>query len=177
MSTVDNKKNSLLNNCFEWMALLIGALLTVAVVFAFFFRVVGVSGFSMCNTLQHNDRLVLITQFYTLERGDIAVICREGEEPLIKRVIAVEGDTIAINDARGRVLLNGEELTEPYVLGGYTPSCGFDRSYTVKKGEFFAMGDNRSDSLDSRQMGAFSLDDVAGKVAFRLFPLSSMGKI
>ncbi len=175
--TPSKKEHPALASCFEWMSMLIVALIAVAVVFTVCFRVVGVSGDSMCNTLMNGDRLILITQFYSLERGDIVVLYREGEEPYIKRVIALEGDTIDIDDESGRVLLNGEALDEPYIRDGITLSRGFDGPYTVKKGEIFAMGDNRLWSLDSRQLGVFTTDEVVGEAAFRLFPLETMGAI
>lgn len=169
--------NSVLSTCFEWVSMLIGALIAVVVVFTFLFRVVGVSGDSMCNTLMDRDRLVLITQFYTVDRGDIVVLYREGEEPYIKRIIAVEGDTIEFDDESGRVLLNGEALEEDYVRDGVTPSRGFDGPYTVGKGEIFVMGDNRLESLDSRQLGVFTVDEIVGEAVFRLLPFESFGSI
>lgn len=171
------QKNTRLAMCFEWVSVLIGSLIAVVVIFTMVFRIVTVSGDSMVGTLQHNDRLILITQFYKLERGDIVVICREGEEPLIKRVIAVAGDTLDIDEESGEVLLNGTPLQEDYVYGGVTPTLGFKGPYTVKFNEIFAMGDNRQWSYDSRQLGAFSVDDVAGEAAFRVFPIDSVGNI
>lgn len=176
-ANAQTKENSALVSCFEWVSMLIGAILVAVVVFTFAFRVVGVSGDSMCNTLQDGDRLVLITQLYKLDRGDIVVVCREGEEPYIKRVIALAGDTIDIDDEKGCVLLNGVVLDEPYVLGGFTPAFNFDGPYTVKEGEIFAMGDNRLWSLDCRDLGPFSTDEVVGEAAFHLFPLRSIGVI
>lgn len=171
------KENRRLTACFEWLSVMIGALVAVIVIFAVLFRVVTVSGESMLNTLRHNDRLILVTEFYKLERGDIVVICREGEEPLIKRVIALAGDTVDIDDESGSVLLNGMPLSEEYVRGGVTPSLGFEGPYTVKDGEVFAMGDNRQWSKDSRYLGAFSVDDVVGEAVFRVFPLAFAGGI
>ncbi len=176
-ASVKAKENSALASCFEWVSMLIGALVTVVVIFALLFRVVGVSGDSMCNTLQSGDRLILITQFYKVERGDIIVVTRAGEEPYIKRVIAVAGDTIDIDDESGRVLLNGKAIEEEYVLGGSTTAKGFEGPYTVKDGEVFAMGDNRTWSLDCRQLGPFSTDEIAGEAVFRLFPFKAIGKI
>ena len=75
------------------------------------------------------------------------------------------------------MLINGETIIEDYVLGGFTPSFGFEGPYTVREGEIFAMGDNRSDSLDCRQLGVFYTDDVAGEVALRLFPFDTVGLI
>lgn len=176
-ASVQTKENSALATCFEWVSLLITALVSVVIIFALFFRVVSVSGDSMDDTLQDGDRLILITQFYTIERGDIVVVTREGEEPYIKRVIAVAGDTIDIDNESGCVMLNGQALSEDYVLGGYTPSLGFDGPYTVREGEVFAMGDNRRWSLDCRQLGAFSVNDIAGEAAFRLLPFDTFGSI
>lgn len=178
MATSTQKKaNSTLTACFEWVSLLICALVSVVIVFALLFRVVSVSGDSMDDTLHSGDRLILVTQLYTLERGDIIVVTRPGEEPYIKRVIALAGDTIDIDDESGRVLLNGEPLVENYVLDDYTPSLGFEGPYTVREGEVFAMGDNRRGSLDCRQLGAFSVDDIAGEAALRLFPFDGFGRI
>ncbi len=178
MDLVQEKQQSkALQAGFDWMSTLIAALIAVVIVFTFFFRMVTVSGNSMLNTLHHGDGLILITELYSIERGDVVVISRPDDEPLIKRVIAVAGDTIAIESDTGRVLLNGQPLNEPYVRDGRTPKFGFTGEYTVREGEFFAMGDNRSDSMDSRQLGAFSLDDVLGKTVFRLFPIGAAGII
>ncbi len=166
----DKQQKTPLQSGFDWMSTLIAALIAVVVVFTFLFRMVTVSGHSMRNTLHHGDRLVMLTEWYTIDRGDVVVIARPDEEPLIKRVIAVAGDTIAIDAESGAVLLNGQTLDEPYVRGGVTPTFGFTDAYTVREGEIFAMGDNRLDSLDSRQLGAFSVDEVLGETVLRLFP-------
>lgn len=166
-----------LRTAFDWLGSLIGALLAVAVVYAFFFRVVTVSGDSMDRTLKHGDNLVMITRLYTIERGDIVVIEREGDEPLIKRVIAMAGDTLRIDNATGTVYLNGQVLQEPYVRDGTTPSFGFDEAYTVPEGYIFAMGDNRCGSLDSRELGAFSTQAVLGETVFRVAPFATAGSL
>ncbi len=176
-NTTEKKKNGALSTCFEWASMLIGALVAATLVFSLLFRVVAVDGVSMCDTLQHGDRLLLITQLYKIERGDIVVIEEETHGPLIKRVIAIEGDTVAIDAETGEVILNGELLQEAYVRGGYTPPFALDAPYTVPTGQVFVMGDNRPDSLDSRRLGAFSTTDVLGEVAYRLYPFSSMGTI
>lgn len=174
---VKTTDNGPLATCYEWVSMLIGALIAVIVIFTFLFRVVGVSGDSMCNTLMDGDRLVLVTQLYTIEHGDVVVLYREGADPYVKRIIAIEGDTIDIDDESGKVLLNGKALEEEYIRDGVTPSGEFDGPYTLGKDEIFAMGDNRLWSLDSRQLGVFYEDEIVGEAVFRLFPFESVGSI
>ena len=176
-TTEKGENRRLALSCFDWMSSLITALLVVACVFVFLFRIVGVSGQSMTNTLQNGDRLIMISRFYTIERGDIVVINRRSGEPLIKRVIAVAGDTIAFNDETGKITLNGVEQDEPYVRRSHTGSFGFETPYTVPEGYIFAMGDNRDESKDSRMLGPFAVRYIAGVAVFRLFPLSEFGRI
>ena len=164
-------EQGLLKTAFEWMSAAVTALVAVAVLFTFFFRVVSVSGDSMTNTLQHGDKLILTNYSYVPQRGDVVVVRRENEEPLIKRVIGLPGDTVEI--AEGRVILNGVPLKEPYVRGGQTPSMGMTGRLTVPEGYVFVMGDNRGGSLDSRQLGAFSLREIMGEAVCRLFPTPS----
>ena len=175
MTTEAKRDEKRLVQGFEWVSSMILALLTVAVIFTFLFRVVTVSGDSMKNTLQNKDTLLLSSLFYTPERGDIVVIHHQGEEPLIKRVIAVGGDRLRIEEESGAVYLNGELLEEPFVLGGITPTFGMEEEVLVPDGCLFAMGDNRSESKDSRMLGVFSLKEVMGEVIFRLSP--RFGKI
>lgn len=169
---------------YDWMEAAIFALVGVALVFTFLFRVVGVDGRSMESTLLHNDRLILQTNFYTPAHGDIVVINRTGDEPLIKRVIALPGDEIDI-DEEGRVVLNGEILDEPYLDpamledGSKTPLFDFEGPLSIPAGYAFVMGDHRTVSKDSRslEIGLIRLQDIAGKAVFRIWPPSSFGGI
>ena len=97
-------------------------------------------------------------------------------EPLIKRVIAVGGDTLSIED--GQVYLNGELLSEPY-LNQTTPAFELSGTVTVPEGHVFVMGDNRWDSHDSRwnDIGFVEVGDIVGKVFWRIWPLSSFGAV
>ncbi len=163
--------------CYDWISSLVGALVVVAFVFAFLFRIATVSGESMTDTLQNGDRIVMVSLFYRLDRGDIVIINRHNDEPLVKRVIALAGDTIEFDDETGKITLNGVVQEESYVRGGHTGSFECETPYTVPEGCFFAMGDNRDGSKDSRMLGAFSVEDVAGVAVLRLFPLGSFGRI
>ena len=97
----------------------------------------------------------------------------------VKRVIAMEGDTVDIDPYTGAVSVNGEFLKEPYLdPGTKTPlGHGMQYPYTVEKGHVFVMGDNRANSLDSRylELGAVPLEAVSGKVSFRVLPINKFG--
>ena len=162
-------------NGYEWLSALISALVAVALVFMLLFRVMSVSGESMTDTFQDQDRLIMISRFYTTKRGDVVVINRTGEQPLIKRVIGLAGDVIAFDDETGIVTRNGVALDEPYVKGGFTPSFNCTSPFKVPEGYIFAMGDNRRESKDSRMLGAFSTGNVAGVVVLRLWPGDTAG--
>lgn len=169
---------------YDWIGAAAVSLSCVALVFTFLFRIVGVDGFSMENTLMDKDRLLLQAGRYTPAYGDIVVINRYAEEPLIKRVIALPGDTIDI-DASGTVWINGIVLEEPYLdeaklLDGYaTPRMQFTGPATVPEGHLFVMGDHRTESKDSRskEVGFIKIKDVAGKAVFRLWPLNRFGTL
>ncbi len=106
------------------------------------------------------------------DTGDIITFTKEvdGESiDMVKRVIALEGDTVGIEN--GVVTVNGKELEEPYAAGETEGIVWM----TVPVGEVFVMGDNRSCSTDSRFFGTIRADDVQGKVIFRLLPLSRWG--
>ncbi len=172
-SKVDS--TSSLKSAFDWVSSLISALVVVAVIFCFLFRVVTVDGESMTNTLQHGDNLIMISRFYQLDRGDVIVINYQEGEPLIKRVIGMAGDVIDIDD-EGRVYVNGTALDEPYIRDGVTSQMTAQLPYTVPQGTVYAMGDNRLESKDSRMLGAFSTDDVLGVVVYRISPFERIGR-
>ena len=162
-------------SCFEWVSAAMTALMLVCVLFAVFFRMVNVDGDSMNNTLHNGDRLLISNFMYEPEYGDIVVIRRVDDTPLIKRVIGLPGDTIYINPQTGIVYRNGEALQEDYVYGGFTPTNGLGRAVEVEKGTLFVMGDNRCASLDSRMLGCLSQEYLVGRVIYRIGPNS--GKV
>ena len=159
---------------YEWVEAAVFSLIVVVLVFTFLFRVVGVDGPSMTPTLLDQERLILTDLFYTPERGDIVVINRYTREPLIKRIIAVGGDTLAIDGETGEVSVNGEVLDEPYIQGTTYP-LEFASPQTVPEGYVFVMGDNRENSTDSRRLGFISEKDIMGEAVFRIWPLSKFG--
>jgi len=168
--TTNYKPSGSLSLCFEWLSAAISAVVVVAILFSCVVRIVNVSGDSMKNTLQNGDRLILSNFLYEPDYGDVVVITRENDTPLIKRVIGLAGDHIRIDESSGIVYRNGEKLDEPYVLGGFTPQNGMKREIEVPEGTIFVMGDNRRESLDSRMLGPMSLDHLVGRVLYRLSP-------
>ena len=138
---------------------------------------VGVNGDSMFPTLHHGDYLALQSNVLMgdLEYGDIIVARKlsfENGEPIVKRVIATEGQTVEIRadvDGVTRVYVDGTALDEPYINGAMfnTPYYG-----VVEEGCIFVMGDNRNHSSDSRvaSIGQIRIDQVLGKVLFIVFP-------
>lgn len=162
---------------YEWVEIITASLIAITLVFTLLFRLVDVDGTSMETTLHHRERLVLSCLPYTPERGDIVVISRGVDnEPLIKRVIGLAGDTVSIDAESGAVYLNGEVLDEPYIQVSTAPER-MQGEVTVPDGEVFVMGDNRSAgrSLDSRTFGCIGEEHLIGKVVFRVGPLNRFG--
>lgn len=160
---------------YNWLDSLVFALVGIAVVFTFLFRVVGVNGESMKPTLNNGDWLTVKAINTTYERGDIVVITQPNSlnEPLIKRVIAVAGDTVDINFAQGTVKINGELINEPYIAEPTERMFDVAFPVTVPEGCVFVMGDNRNNSLDSRSTTVGFIDTryLLGTAEFRLFPV------
>ena len=154
------------------------AVTAVLVLFSILFRPCTVQGNSMVPTLQDGDYLLLSNLNYEPAVGDIVAIRRDGDEPLIKRVIALGGDTLFIDPDSGKVYRNGTVLDEPY-LSVTTPAVQAVGEITVPEGTLFVMGDNRPNSHDSRynDIGPVALTDILGEAVWRLYPLSRFGSV
>ncbi len=125
---------------------------------------------SMTPTLQNGETLVFVATT-DINTGDI-VAFRHDESTLIKRVIAGPGDLLDIN-ASGAVSVNGVVLDEPYVDSQSLGQCDIALPFRVAEGEYFVMGDNRAESLDSRYtgIGTVSKDQIEGMAFLRIWPL------
>lgn len=154
-------------------------LAAVVLVFTFFVRVSRVEGDSMYPTLVHHDRMLLLSSVWYQEpqRGDIVVarVPEFSRDPLVKRVIAVEGDTVNIDFNSGIVYVNGTALEEDYINERtYTQfyENGLTFPVTIEQGHVFLMGDNRNDSYDSRYAAIGQVDQrcILGKAILIAFP-------
>lgn len=178
----EQRKRKMVLSAYDCVGTLVTALIVLSLLLSYAFRIVGVDGRSMMPTLRDGDMLLLNTYDHSYSRGDIIVVDRYTDTPLIKRVIAVGGDTISISGS-GEVTVNGKVIKESYIQGK-TLCNDFpqDTAVTVPKGSLFVMGDNRTtatSSLDSRsnEIGLIPEKDVMGKALFRLWPMRSIGNI
>ena len=176
----DPKKPRKIDGRFDLIELFVFTLLAVMILTTFFFRHSIVEGDSMKNTLHSGEHLIISDFFYTPKRGDI-IVCEDYttsiKKPIVKRVIAIEGDVITITPNK-LVYVNGELLDE----SAYVYVDGIDLTqpiynFTVPEDEIFVMGDHRNDSEDSRSIGPISEDAVLGKVILRFYPFSKFGTV
>lgn len=173
-------KNPILREIVEWIEVLVIAFVLALVIKTFIIETTEVSGDSMYSTLTHKDKLLVnrfIYKFKSPERGDIIVFLPDNENRnYIKRVIGLPGETIDIHD--GNVYVNGSELKEDYITQDTYNllSDAKEFPYTLGEGEYFAMGDNRGNSLDSRSVdvGELTLDKVRGQAVCRIFPFNKI---
>lgn len=157
------KKQTAGRGAYEWVQALVCSVLTVVLIFTFAVRIVRVSGESMRETLQEQDMLVVLNNWLCggYEPGDIVILQRDdfyGGEPIVKRVIATEGQTVDIDFDAGVVYVDGAALEEPYTREPTWTQEGTEFPLTVPEGCVFVMGDNRNDSDDSRDSALGPVD-------------------
>lgn len=173
-----------LGELYEWAEAIVFSLVCVVLLFTFVFRIVGVDGHSMENTLHNGDRVIISRINYTPKQGDIIVFPVKDPNiaamPLIKRIIAVGGQKVDIDFANGIVKVDGKVLNESsYIKEPTTREGDVQFPLVVPKGKVFVMGDNRNNSLDGRfkEIGFVDERDILGKAVFRIFPLSKIGPL
>lgn len=161
---------------YEWVQALVCSVLAVVMLFTFVVRLIGVDGHSMVPTLQDTDRLVVLSPilYHDYKVGDIVVLRKESfsTEPIVKRVIAVEGQTVDIDFSAGSVTVDGVELDEPYINELTFTDEGTEFPLTLGEGEIFVMGDNRNHSTDSRdtRIGPVDTRYVVGRAVALALP-------
>lgn len=169
-------KDNHVRNLVEWVAIVVGALAVALLVKTFLIQAFFIPSLSMYPTLDTGDRVLvnkLSYELHDVHRGDLVVFERPpGQEQsaikdLIKRVVGLSGETIEAHD--GAVYIDGKKLDEPYLVDGVT-SDNLPLQL-IPKDKIFVMGDNRSDSADSRVFGPIAEDTIVGRAFVRVWPL------
>lgn len=170
-----------MNGLFDWVSAFLFALVVVVLIMTFCFRLVDVDGSSMLETLQDGNKVIVIGLNYEPQIGDIVVISHGAEldKALVKRVIAVGGQTVDINSETGEVIVDGVVLDEPYINGKTVAEGDMEFPLQVTEGCVFVLGDNRPISKDSRyaDVGLIENENIIGKVRFRIYPFDEFGKV
>lgn len=150
-------------------------------VFLLLFRIVVVSGSSMHDTLVNGDYVLLLNNLFCGDpkQGDIVVVSKKSfkdGEPIIKRVIATEGQTVSIKN--GQVYVDGVVLEENYLDPDVVTLSAEAADIIVEKGHIFCLGDNRDVSKDSRssEIGQIDCREVLGKAILNFLPRKTEGK-
>ncbi len=188
-----DRRSDRVRSAVEWVAVIVGALVVALVVKTFLFQAFFIPSASMEPTLEKGDRVVVNKLSYDLHdvnRGDVIVfelepdqVGPDGIKDLIKRVVGLPGDTIETRD--GVVFINDRSLEEPYLAEGMItgdPDDGQNPAIprqTVPEGHVFVLGDNRSNSADSRYpyRGPIPIDSIVGRAFVLIWPPGSIGSL
>lgn len=200
---INSKGSKIFNEFCDMVESVLFSIFTVILIFTFLFKVASVIGSSMVPTLEEGDKLIVSSAFYNQpEQSDVVIIDAENahllvdsdsdgqvddveisnglQKPIVKRVIAVEGQTVDIDFENGNVYIDGEIINEPYINNLTTnDEYAFQYPITIPEGYIFVLGDNRIVSKDSRhpEVGLVDIDYVIGKVVLRISPLEKFGFI
>lgn len=199
----EKPQKNVLNEFCDMVESVLFSIFTVILVFTFLFKIASVEGTSMVPTLEDKDKLIVSSTFYNNpKQKDIIIIDNKNahlledtdndgnvddvvetnglEKTIVKRVIAVAGQTIDIDFNTGNVYIDGEVINEPYINDLTLQNHGsFEYPITIPEGYVFVMGDNRGVSKDSRssEIGLVPVDSIIGKVILRISPLESFGPL
>ena len=188
----EKRKRAILSSLYDYAEIFAVSIIAVIVIFSFCIRLCRVDGHSMKNTLANDERIIAYDLFYTPKQGDIVVFHLVNDafhRPLVKRVIATEGQTVEINYTDKLIYVDGVLYDDAHanIEGGeYVIKIDFDTQYmvhedgklyyraTVPEGKIFVLGDNRNNSTDSRSVNIGFVDEdcVLGKAILRLDPFT-----
>jgi signal peptidase I len=167
-----------------WLQALAMALVVLILLFTFVGRIIAVDGPSMLPTLHHGDFLLLRSVAYTPKQGDVVVLTKDFshyvDQPIVKRVIAVGGQSVRIDYDESKVYVDGVALDEPYINEAVMRQPGGELTITemtVPEGSVFVLGDNRNNSSDSRhaELGAIDERYILGEAVMILLPFQDFG--
>lgn len=179
--TEEGRSEGFVANMYDWIRCIVFAVAIVVVCLTFVFRLVDVEGTSMNDTLATRDKVIVTNLFYTPHNNDIVVISHGAEykKPIIKRVIATEGQSVKLDYENDRIIVDGVVIPESYIKGTTFSGNYGDNEIpeVIPEGKIFVMGDNRQVSLDSRstQIGLIDVKDVIGKAQFVALPFEHFG--
>ena len=173
---------------FEWLQMVLVCVLGAVIAFNLVVRLSVVDGQSMDPTLEHGELMLVWSLGYSPKQGDIVIVNKTiargflHEQAIVKRVIALGGQTVDIDYGEGVVYVDGEALDEDYILEEmYLPGNPYmqETHFEVPEGEVFVLGDNRNGSTDSRddRLGTIHEDYVLGRAVCAIWPVGKIGLI
>lgn len=172
-------KDKIYINIYDMVSVLAVAVVTIMVLFTFVFRVVFVDGGSMLPTLNHGDMLVVSAYDREPAYGQVVIITQPNwfDNPIVKRIIATENQTVDIDFEKGEVYVDGVLLNEPYLNTLTRNKQEVDFPVTVPEGHVFVMGDNRQHSTDSRsdKIGFIREEYILGVVKYKILNQKDIG--
>lgn len=180
----DDSKSGVKNSLADFIQFAAVVIAVLAILRFFIAEPHRVDGSSMVPNFHSNDYIItnkLATRISTLQRGEVVILKnpRNTDQVFIKRIIGYPGETITLQD--GNVLINGQILNEPYLPYGLkTPGESYlqeGQSIQIPANNYFVMGDNRSASSDSRELGPIPADLIIGQAIFRYWPPQKIGII
>ena len=174
----ENEPGAVAFGVYTWVQAMVTAVVVVVLLFTFGVRLISVNGPSMQDTLYTGDELLILNAAYcNFKAGDVVVINDYNatdplNETLVKRIVAVGGQTVDIDFMEGEVYVDGHPLDEPYIKEATYVTEGLEFPVALAEDEVFVMGDNRNHSSDSRdsRLGPVKTGYLQGKVLLLLVP-------